>query len=379
MLRICLASKENSIEALKIKSLKQNKHLESILHLGLWILLLLVFISLTSQVFPTQTAIILCSGTILLLAIVAYFNALVIIPNLFKEGRFWWYALAIIALLIGATYLNTIYSTSILSEITPERPSEFSKHRRNMSGRIGFRFFRLIPSFFLVLTMLFISTLYKLARAFLDKEHRNTQLEKEKIQHELNFLRSQINPHFLFNALNNLHAIVQLNPQQAGDYVLKLGEMLRYVLEDCKNDNVSLAAEIKYIENYIFFQKQKDENLENIFLKIEGEDPSTFYVEPMLFIALVENAFQHSYTENPENQIIQISIYLTNEQIQFTTINNLGSQEKNIHPTKPYSLGMGLKNVKRRLELLYPDHHHLSYGIKGDKYKAELIIQKALV
>lgn len=354
--------------------LKVNK--EIIANIAIWVLLLTVFISLKVQLFPITKAVVLSFGSVLLLAGTAYFNALVIIPRFFQKRKFGQYFLMVIGLLtiVILCYLTLTRFWSL--DVFPDgRPWQ---QDRTLPKKIGYRAFRAVPLFLLTVATLFISTLYKLAKEFLREEHRSTHLEKEKIRHELNFLRSQINPHFLFNALNNLHATVQLKPEKAGDYILKLGEMLRYVLEECKKEKVSLTDEIKYIENYIFFQKQKDDDFQNIQFEVKGDDPSSFYLEPMLFIALVENAFEHSYSEQSENRHIIIQMELKADVLKFTTRNNVSEDEKPPPTMGRNQSGVGLQNIKRRLELLYPEAHTLQHEKRnGEIYETELIIKKS--
>lgn len=344
------------------------RYTEPGLHLVFWILLGVVSLSFTGRVYPWAKAIPISFMNIALLSGTVYFYLKIIIPRFFQQEKFIWFFLSLAGLAILSTGLNVILTNLIANDGVLDlgmHPVKESLQERAI-GRPIFT-----PTFFITLTLLFIATVFELSKVFLKKERQTAQLEKEKIIHELNFLRSQINPHFLFNALNNLHATVQLRPEKAGDYVLKLGEMLRYVLEDCKKEKVSLADEIKYLENYIFFQKQKDENLQKIRFKVSGNDPSNVHLEPMLFIAMVENAFQHSYLENTENQWVDIEIKTTDRDIHLVVKNNLSGFVKE----EKESLGIGLKNIKRRLELLYPEKHELSYGKKDDYFLATLTIR----
>lgn len=348
--------------------MKGASKIERVAHLVFWTLLLAVSTSLSSQVFPFETAIWLSVKSILIWAGIAYFNIYVVIPRFFRKGKFGWFIIAVLSLVLFGLFIGEIINEIFLKNIGLDIPV---MRNRTPSGRgAPFRFIRFVPLFFMTIAITFFSTIYKLAKEFLEKEKQSVRLQKEKTIHELNFLRSQINPHFLFNALNNLHATVQLNPEKAGDYILKLGDMLRYVLEECKKEKVSLADEIKYLKNYIFFQKQKDEKLRNIHFEASGDDPSIFYIEPMLFIALVENAFQHSYLENTEKQWVDIFLSAKNGVVKLTVKNNLSDGGC----TKKEGFGVGLKNIKRRLELLYPQKHKLISEKRDGHYFSELIL-----
>jgi len=354
--------------------MKLKKNFEYLIHVAGWLLILIIAISLISQLFSMTRSIIISLTTVLLLASVAYFNILFIIPRYFKKGKFGWYILAILSLLLFAILMNILLTKLLIPDFNPENfPYQ---NRPRLPNRIGVPSFRIIPLFFITVATLFLSTIYKLAKDFFEKERRNTYLEKEKIKHELNFLRSQINPHFLFNALNNLHAMVHLKPERAGDYILKLGDMLRYVLEDCKKGKVNLVNEIHYIENYIFFQKLKDENFKNIKFEVSGQNPADFLLEPMLFIALVENAFMHSYSVEVEKRYLIIRLELNEGVLKFNTQNNLSTEDRPVQVSERKESGLGLQNIKRRLELLYPNRHILTHEKRESEYFAQLIIKK---
>lgn len=348
--------------------MKEASKIERVSHLVFWTLLLAVSISLSSQVFPFERAVWLSVKNVLIWAGIAYFNIYFLIPFFLKKGKFGWLIIAVLSLVLFGLFIGEIINEIFFKYIEPDIP--VMRNRRPSGGGAPFHFIRFAPLFFMTIAITFFSTIYKLAKEFLEKEKQSVHLQKEKTIHELNFLRSQINPHFLFNALNNLHATVQLKPGKAGDYILKLGDMLRYVLEECKKEKVSLVDEIKYLENYIFFQKQKDEKLQNVRFEVSGDDPSIFYIEPMLFIALVENAFQHSYLENTEKQWVVIFLSTKNGEVKLTVKNSLSGGSR----TKKEGFGVGLKNIKRRLELLYPQKHKLISEKRDGHYFSELIL-----
>ena len=352
--------------------LRWGKKIETTIHVAFWALILTLFISMTGQFLPIEQSICLASFSVLVLTGVAYANIYFIIPRFFEKRKFGIYILNLIGLLIIATMVNYFFSASMMPEINSRLP-----HLTDMPTAFKARMnprFRLIPIFFTNITILFISTVYQLAKKLVEKERQRNNLEKEKIKHELNFLRSQINPHFLFNALNNLHATVQLIPEKASDYILKLGDMLRYVLEDCPLEKVRLTDEISYIQNYIFFQQQKEEAPLNVNFEIAGSDPDHYFIEPMLLIPLVENAFKHSYVEDMEKQWVKIYLHIKNDILTFSIKNNIGDHQK----MGKESFGVGLQNITRRLELLYPQHFSFKNERTEKTYSAELIILKTI-
>ena len=348
------------------------KSLEPVFHVAFWVLMFALSFSTTGPFFSTEDALLLTLLRVLTLITIAYIHLWVIIPHFFRKGQFIWYSLAIVGLIVISVLINAW----IFELWDPMIAREFPRKPPTMPPGGGrFRLGGPFPQFFLTFATLFFTLVYALGQEFRVKEKQASQLEKEKIKYELNFLRSQINPHFLFNALNNLHATVQLNPELAGDYVLKLGDMLRYVLEECKKEKVRLSDEINYIRSYIFFQQKKDSEWQNLEFTVSGEDPSDFEMEPMLLIALVENAFIHSYTEDIHEQFVVIEIHLREEEMRFSIRNNL-PQNTPSETQKTKHHNIGLKNVKRRLELLYPDTHEFSYGSFQDEFRAKLMLKR---
>ncbi|HMQ48038.1 MAG TPA: histidine kinase [Saprospiraceae bacterium] len=344
---------------------------EALIHAVFWGILYFLLFSFFNQLLPLGSALLCCGLNWLILLCIAYINAYWIIPLYFRKNRFWRYILWVLVLVCVATWatvlVNTLFLMPLLDDLPPfKAPEQFG-------DLPTLRRLPVPPAFFLVVTMLFVSSAYALARVFLKKELQHAELEREKTAHELNFLRSQINPHFLFNALNNLHATIQLHPERAGDYVLKLGEMLRYVLEDGKKDKVALKDEIHYLENYLFFQRLKDEQMDRIHFQQSGEPVNGYHIEPMLFIPLVENAFMHSYSDDTARRFIDICLSLHEGKLHFTVRNNMADQA---HKPSARHTGLGLPNTRRRLELLYPERHSFQHSIDGGTYLVELILLK---
>ncbi|MCH2082002.1 MAG: histidine kinase [Saprospiraceae bacterium] len=350
-----------------------NKRQETILQIIFWLLLIGVAASMVSQILPLQVAILMSLKSVLIIMIVAYINDRLIIPRLFQEQRFWLYLFTLVGVITVSAWINVSMDEFLFPKEIPQPPRAISPFNRFKKVVLifGVPAYRILPAFFITIAVLFITTVYTLSKQFIKKESQNSALEKEKIQHELNFLRSQINPHFIFNALNNLHAMVQIKPEKSGDYILKLGEMLRYVLEDCKKDKVTLAQEIQYIENYIFFQKLKDENFKHIDFQYEIAQSESIELEPMLFIALVENTFLHSYTDKEQERHIRIQIKIVNQQIQLLTQNNIGKENRSSTRREHH---IGIANIKRRLALLYRGTHTLKQYQEGNDFISELSI-----
>jgi len=216
-----------------------------------------------------------------------------------------------------------------------------------------------------VLTLVTISHL-------LDERKRLEILTKEhQMQQELKYLRAQINPHFLFNALNCIYSLSVTKDEKAPESVLKLSDMLRYVIDDCRTDSVPIWKEISYINNFIDFQKIRMEKEPNITFdcKIENE---SYSIPPMIFQPVVENCFKHSRIIDNPNAFIQLSLRQEGDTITFETVNSKFSNEFNHQDNE--RTGIGIINVKQRLELLFGERFAFDIQEEEGLYKTKMRI-----
>lgn len=217
------------------------------------------------------------------------------------------------------------------------------------------------PPTHLVLHVLLLSITYLVATAvevfiyLKDKEKENMIHKNVNLQNELKLLKSQINPHFLFNALNNIYALSALDTKRTQQSITYLSDMLRYVLYDCEQNLVPLEKEIAYIENYLKLFALKSSKPYPITLDFQIKNPQA-KIAPMLLIPFVENALKHGNIENRSSSFIRISIEENNEFICFQIENSIPQTPIN----KDAVGGIGLENVKKRLRLLYPNRHLLT-------------------
>ena len=195
-------------------------------------------------------------------------------------------------------------------------------------------------------------------------------LEKERIKNELDYLKAQINPHALFNSLNTIYGHINKGNQIARNILLQFSELLRYQLYDCGAEKVSLEKEIEYIENYIAFQRlRKDENL---IVAFQTEDIEMgLQIAPLLLVVLIENAFKFVSNFSGKENKISIKIF-TKEKILHSSFINTKDILQNVITTN--SSGIGLANLKRRLELLYAHKYELTTNIDSEFYETNLII-----
>lgn len=196
-----------------------------------------------------------------------------------------------------------------------------------------------------------------------------TELENRNLRNELELLKSQVNPHFLFNALNNIDSLIHKSSKDASKSLINLSDMLRYMIYETNTERVALSSEIQYIQNYIELQHLRYRDPKYISLSIKYDCDSAL-IAPMLFIPFIENAFKFSYN-NGKMPAVEIIIECEKDILHFLCKNyfnaDFSKQQKNG--------GVGLENVKRRLELLYPQKHDLKISKENDTFSIELNIQ----
>ena len=200
------------------------------------------------------------------------------------------------------------------------------------------------------------------------------ETERQRLEHshtkaELQNLKSQLNPHFLFNTLNNIYSLIQIDPPRAQQVVHELSRLLRYVLYDSSQATVPLNAEIDFLKDYIELMRIRQPHHVKVFVSLP-DAPSQTPIAPLLFISLVENAFKHGVSNEMPSHIT-IDLHETDNQLNCTI--------KNSYFPKPASdrsgSGIGLKNLSKRLEMIYPGRYRFQYGHDDDTYTASLSLQ----
>mgnify|MGYP001214343991 CR=1 FL=1 len=178
------------------------------------------------------------------------------------------------------------------------------------------------------------------------------KLKKEKTHAELMHLKSQVNPHFFFNTLNNLYGLVGQDTDKAQQLILKLSDMMRYSIYEGQNDWVTLGDEITYLENYMDLHRMRYHKTIDIRFDVDAENRS-IKIMPLLFIIMVENAFKHGVEKLRKDAFVHIRLKATMKTVDFEIENNFDTEET------VENQGIGLKNLKKRLELVYLNRHEL--------------------
>ena len=199
------------------------------------------------------------------------------------------------------------------------------------------------------------------------------KLKSEKLDMELRYLKSQINPHFLFNAMNNIYSMVYMNDENAADGVLKLSEMLRYVLVDCQADVIPLSKEMKYVENFIDFQMMRMEKECDVQFEKNVENEN-FMIAPMLLQPIAENCFKYSRLESNPEGYVHIRLTQKENHFRFEAENSVAQNAVTVAQNREAKSGIGQKNVRQRLMLHYGENYRFEIEQDTGKYKVTIEI-----
>ncbi|OKS86870.1 hypothetical protein RG47T_2328 [Mucilaginibacter polytrichastri] len=208
--------------------------------------------------------------------------------------------------------------------------------------------------------------------AFLEtfnRERENEQLRQDKIQAELAFLKSQINPHFLYNTLNYIYSMAYPVSDRLADTIIKLSNLMRYMLADNANTLVDLQKEVDYLNNYIDIYRMRFEDHFFVDFKVTG-DVGHAQIASLMLIPFVENAFKHGVMDDAQRPV-RINLKANAQQLTFTVSNKINRNQKD------HSSGIGMANIRRRLDLIYPGKYDLLIANNGDTYKSTLSIKLA--
>ena len=232
------------------------------------------------------------------------------------------------------------------------------------------------PVFFtsnFMLVLLSTSTLLS-ARVIRDKMRTQMlleNLEKEKITAELDFLKAQVNPHFLFNSLNNILFQIDRTNETARETLLKFSEMLRYQLYECSSDLVPVEKEVQYIQNYIKIQSIRKADRYRCYFTV-SESVKKILIAPLLLIPFIENAFKYISHHSSHENTIRIDMDYRDEELLFVVVNDKDESKKTeVNENK----GIGIANVKRRLDLLYPGSHSLEMSNTENQFTVRLMLK----
>jgi len=339
--------------------IKGNKT-ESIIHIVLLILLFMVMESgLGSNLDTLEMNRIRMN--FLTIPLVFYFNAYFLIPRYLKQKKWGIYFITFLLTTPVLDLFRTLLSMLILNDHNDNLPKDFSSiyfGNDSISGGIFIGFM--------------LSFAYRFTKDWLINLSLIEKFNTERSEMKLAFLKSQVDPHFLFNTLNSLYSIaLEEKSEITADGIAKLGTLMRYNLHDSQADRISLEKEVEYIKKYLELQKLRmtEKNVITFDIDISKTDLNESYIAPMMLISMIENAFKYGVSTTEKSKI-SISISLKEKNLSLNVENNIVSKKDLSEES-----GFGSKNLKERLDLIYPDKYTLVYSIYENLFNACLKLE----
>jgi len=294
----------------------------------------------------------------------SYFLAYLIIPKLMRSKHYievFLYFLAGSYLISACSRIAVVYLLEPLIRTSPFGQESIWQILTDLP--------KLVTHYFaLSFSAAWIFAFVKLIRDQYITQQRSLTLEKEKAETELKALRNQLNPHFLFNTLNNIYSLSLINAPVTSGAIAGLSEILDYVLYKCNTSYVPLSGEIKLIENYLMLEKLRYDD--RLRISFDHHITKDIGIAPLILLSLVENAFKHGASVDSGSPFISIDLRLKHNYLSFKVTNSFAGEEEEEISGK----GIGLSNIRRQLELLYPSRYHLDIQRINNIYAVKLEI-----
>ncbi len=294
-----------------------------------------------------------------------YFNLYFLIPKFLEKGRYVEYISLLILTILGTTafivsgyYVGAWWSDRTFLELYQVEPNRF------------FHLFKAnaLPSTVASMTL---AMSIKLTKNWIQAKRREQLLKEEKLETELKFLKSQFNPHFLFNTINSIFVLIHKNPDMASESLAKFSDLLRYQLYECNEQQIPLEQELRYFENFFELEKLRQEHSLALTLQIGIPCSEDLTIAPFLLMPFVENAFKHVSRGKDQSYWITINLRFEEHQLYFEVSNSVSATDSLSGEVLPYQ-GIGLKNVQRRLDLMYPEQYDLAIQRDDEQFRVKL-------
>ncbi|NUO00859.1 MAG: histidine kinase [Saprospiraceae bacterium] len=331
-----------------------NRRLQIGLHIALWLLAFAVHIGFFSRFYSIEVTLLRGLGNILPLVFIFYLN-LVLINRLWERGRHFLYMGLVILIVLLLTFIRTRINL-LFPNI--DRASLFLANET-----FSWRMAALVTN----IGALLVSALYQILQNRKHQEQQALEIINRQNEAQLQFLRAQINPHFLFNTLNNIYALAVAKSDKTANMVLRLSNLLRYVVYDGKAEQVALPREIEHINQYIELFQLRSEKPANISFAVEGQTEG-FMMEPMILIPIVENCLKHCDFDTNDQAYVRITLTTKQGMLFFQTVNSKSDNDLQ----KDKVGGVGLENIRKRLLLKYPDRFSFEINDKKDTFEVRL-------
>ena len=299
-------------------------------------------------------------------AVGVYVNLYVLIPGLLVRRRYAAYLLALAATVVATASLivTGYYLIAAVQGVAVAEAFDTEGHP----------FYYLLTRFALASTVASttLAMSVKLAKAFLDAQRRQRELEREKLRVELDFLRAQLSPHLLFNTINSIFFLIHRDPDRAAEALAELSHLLRYQLYECNAPQIPIGREIGYLADFVALQRlRQDADVHTCCALPDASAGADLTIAPFLLITFVENAFKHVTRGSGGDHWIEIALTLAGTRLHLEVAN---TSEPPASPSPGEVGGVGLRNAVRRLELLYPGKHRLTYGYADGVYSVTLTL-----
>jgi len=305
-------------------------------------------------------------------ALAVYFNLYFLIPRYLQKGHYGWYILFIALIVIASSFLIVpgYYLTAWLSGSNAKKMFGITS---NWNGIFNVAKGEPVKSTLAAITL---GMSIKLAKNWIETQRRARELEKEKLETELKFLKYQFNPHFLFNSINSIFFLIHKNPDMASASLAKFSELLRHQLYESNDSLIRLEKEIAYLENFIELEKlRQNPDLKTEF-NIDDDYPPGLGIAPFILMTFVENAFKHVSKHKDGPNWIKMDLRVQDMRLKMSIAN---SRADNDSQQAIHYGGIGLKNVRRRLDLLYPEQYQLDIQQAAEDFRVKLDLQLAEV
>lgn len=303
----------------------------------------------------------------IILVALFYFNALILYPKVYKTKGIWVYLVSVVAIIILLIGFSRYVDSILFADMENWGRKKHGGPRRADARWLGWYFTNMLTYIFII----GVSFSYRIIIENNRLEKIRKEKENETLKTELTFLRSQVSPHFMFNVLNSLVSLARKKSDLIEPSLIQLSNLMRYMLYESTDEKISLTQEVEYLRSYIDLQMLRFGDDVQIEFQI-SKDLDGYEIEPMLLISFVENAFKHGVGMVEEPVIrIYLSIDRTKHWLEFKVENTISPQEG----SKDKSSGIGLINMRRRLELLYKKQYTLETFEKEDIFVSKLNVQ----
>ncbi|RYC66987.1 sensor histidine kinase [Spirosoma sordidisoli] len=364
---------------------RPNRRLFRVLgHLLMWLVVYVVLIDSTgSRIFEDNERVVRTASVVDFLETVGLYYLLgyYVFPAFIYSQKYLRLATVILVVFFVMYQLNSElfnYLDSISTKVRPDGKPTYATKINAMvreAGWLGcFTSLRVaLWNLFYAFGLPIVLLTFKAFRDIISYQRRLVLAERDKLALELNFLKAQVNPHFLFNTLNSIYARIFDTDEPAANLVLQLAELMRYNLYETDQPRIALDKELAYIQNYLNLERNRlaDQPI-TIDYQQQG-DAGVCQVAPLLLIAFVENAFKHGIKGGMSNAYVRVDATVVEHRLTFTVVNSVAPR-RGAAGTRAKSGGVGLVNVRRRLEALYAHKHTLTITPAADVYRVQLVI-----